>query len=123
MDGVRCLPRPTFLDQTHPRLLPPDTHRYQQLTTFEGYSENEVIQAERALGNRFPEFYRNFLLEMGKSPGELFCGSDYADLSELNKFKDAALELMAETDPDLTLPGDSVVFLFHQGSHRQALVP
>ena len=88
---------------------------YQHLTAFVGYPEAEVAATEARLGVRFPAVFRQYLLEMGKSPGELFVGSDLASLEKLEQFRSQALELLAETDPALTLPPEAVVFLFHQG--------
>ena len=86
-----------------------------RLTGFEGYSEAEVASAESELGMEFPELFRSFLLQMGKASGEMFCGSDLAGLSKLGEFRDEAARLMAAADPALALPGEAVVFLFHQG--------
>jgi hypothetical protein len=91
-----------------------EQHR-QRLTTFAGYSEADVADAEARLGVRFPTVFREYLREMARSPGDLFCGSDLADITEFEQFRADALELLAETDPALTLPPDAVVFLFHQG--------
>jgi hypothetical protein len=88
---------------------------YRRLTTFVGYSEAEVAAAEAQLGVQFPTVFRQYLLEMAKSPGDLFGGGDLAGLAELEQFRAAALDLMAETDPALILPPEAVVFLFHQG--------
>jgi SMI1/KNR4 family protein SUKH-1 len=88
---------------------------YRRLTTFVGYSEPEVAAAEARLGVRFPAVFRQYLLEMAKSPGDLFCGSDLPGIAEFEQFRLNALELMAETDPALTLPPEAVVFQFHQG--------
>jgi len=59
--------------------------------------------------------FRQYLLEMAKSPGDLFKGSDLAGLDKFEQFRANALKLLAETDPSLTLPPEAVVFLFHQG--------
>lgn len=88
---------------------------YRRLTTFVGYPENEVAAVEERMGVRLPAVFRQYLLEMAQSPGDLFKGSDLAELAEFEQFRADALELMAETDPALTLPPEGVVFLFHQG--------
>ncbi len=88
---------------------------YQRLTKFIGYAEADVAGAEARLGVRFPAVFREFQLEMGKSPGDLFRGSDLAGISEFERFRADAQELLAETDPALSLPADAVVYLFHQG--------
>lgn len=88
---------------------------YRRLTTFVGYPEAEVTAMEARLGLQFPVVFRQYLLEVAKSPGDLFRGSNLAGLSEFEQFRADALALMAETDPNLTLPSDAVVFLFHQG--------
>ncbi|NLE58521.1 MAG: SMI1/KNR4 family protein [Planctomycetes bacterium] len=88
---------------------------YRRLTTFVGYPESEVAAAESRLGVRFPAVFRQYLLEMGQSPGELFDGSETAGPAGFDQLRADALELMAETDPALTLPPEAIVFLFHQG--------
>jgi len=88
---------------------------YQRLTNFVGYPESDVVAVEARLSVRFPTMFRQYLLEMAKSPGDLFCGSDLAGLTEFDQFRVDALTLMAETDQALVLPADAVVFLFHQG--------
>jgi hypothetical protein len=88
---------------------------YRRLTTFVGYPEPEIAAAETRLGVRFPAVFREYLLEMGKSPGDLFRGSNLAGLADFEQFRADALALLAETDPALTLPPEAVVFLFHQG--------
>ena len=88
---------------------------HRRLTTFAGYSALEIAGAEARLGIRFPVVFRTYLQEMAKSPGDLFRGSDLAGIAGFERFRDDALELLAETDPALTLPRDAVVFLFHQG--------
>jgi hypothetical protein len=86
-----------------------------RLTTFIGYSEDQVAEVEGRLGVRFPAVFRAYLTEMGASPGDLFRGGDMADIATFDGFRAEALALMAETDPGLRLPPDAVVFLFHQG--------
>jgi hypothetical protein len=88
---------------------------YRRLTAFVGFPEAEVAAAEARLGVRFPTVFRQYLLEMAKSPGDLFRGSDLAGLNEFEQFRTDALALLADTDPALTLPPEGVVFLFHQG--------
>ena len=90
-------------------------HHYRRLTTFAGYSEQEVAQAERRLGVCFPGVFRHYLLAMGKSRGELFNGSDLATLDELEEYHTFARKLLAATDPGLRLPSKAAVFLTHQG--------
>jgi hypothetical protein len=104
---------PPYVFHDTPQELIAAHHR--RLTTFVGYSEEEVAGAEGQLGVRFPVVFRAYLREMGRSPGDLFRGSDLADIAGFDRLRDAALALMAETDPGLTLPPDAVVFLFHQG--------
>ena len=88
---------------------------YRRLTTFVGYSDAEISEAEARLRVQFPVVFRTYLREMGKSPGDLFCGSELAGLADFEQFRRDAMELLAETDPALTLPAEAVVFLFHQG--------
>jgi hypothetical protein len=88
---------------------------FQRPTTFLGYPESEVASTEARLGIRLPAVFRQYLLEMAKSPGDLFRGSDVAGITEFEHFRTNALELLAETDPTLALPPEAVVFLFHQG--------
>ncbi|NIQ00865.1 MAG: hypothetical protein GWM98_25325 [Nitrospinaceae bacterium] len=92
-----------------------DQH-YQHLTSFVGYSQLEVETAEKFLGLRLPTLFRTYLLEMGRSPGDLFCGSDLAKgPADLMSYKKYAQEKVAEADTNWTLPREAVVFLSHQG--------
>lgn len=91
-----------------------DAH-YRQLTIFSGYAESEVASAEERFGFRFPLVFRQYLLEMGKSCGDLFRGSDLAGIEGWESFRDDANALIAEVEPGLILPSDAAVFLFHQG--------
>ena len=59
---------------------------YRRLTTFTGYSEPEILQAEARLGARFPAVFREYLRKMAKSPGELFTGSDLAGIADFEQF-------------------------------------
>jgi hypothetical protein len=88
---------------------------YRRLTTFAGYSEGELVGAEERLGVRFPAVFRAYLLGMGKSPGDLFRGSEFAGIADFERFRGNALALVARREPNLALPHDAVVFLFHQG--------
>ncbi|MCE9568111.1 MAG: SMI1/KNR4 family protein [Planctomycetes bacterium] len=88
---------------------------YRRLTTFDGYSEAEVVAAEEGLGVRFPAVFREYLRVMAKSSGDLFRGSNRAGIAEFKQFRAGALKLLAETDPALALPPEAVVFLSHQG--------
>lgn len=105
--------RPEYVFRDTPRKLI-DQH-FRRLTTFVGYSEHEVLHAEERLSVQFPAVFRQFLLEMAKSPGDLFRGSQMAGIAHFEQFRAQALDLLAETDPLLSLPLESVVFLFHQG--------
>jgi hypothetical protein len=104
---------PPHVFRDTPQSLIKDHQRH--LTTFAGYSEPEVAQAEARLGVQFPVVFRTFLRELAKSPGDLFRGSDLAGPADFERFRTDALSLLAETDPALTLPREAVVFLFHQG--------
>jgi hypothetical protein len=86
-----------------------------RLTTFAGYPEVDVAAAEERLGVRFPAVFRQYLLEMARSPGDLFRGSDLARPHQFARFRSDALELLTAADPALALPREAVVFLFHQG--------
>lgn len=91
-----------------------DRH-YQRLTTFVGFPESEVAVAEERLGGKFPDIFRQYLLQMGKSPGDLFRGSHLAALDELQQYREDALELLEDMDFEPDLPENAVVFLDHQG--------
>lgn len=104
---------PPYVYRDTPRHLIERHHR--RLTTFVGYTEAEVAEAEARLGLRFPAVFREFLRQMARSPGDLFRGGDLAGIAEFEQFRADALELLAETDPTLPLPADAVVFLSHQG--------
>jgi hypothetical protein len=104
---------PEYVFRDTPRRLM--EQHYQRLTTFEGYAEGEVADAETRLGLRFPIVFRQYLREMARSPGDLFRGSDLAGIAEFEQFRADAQRLLAETDPALSLPPEAVVFLSHQG--------
>jgi hypothetical protein len=118
LEGVRerlramALAPPYVYRDTDEQLIEAERRR---LTQFLGYEEEEVAAAEGRLGFRFPAAFRTYLREMAKSPGDLFRGSDLARLSELEQFRESALEVMRESNPALTLPDDAIVFLSHQG--------
>ncbi len=103
---------PYVFRDTPPELI---EQHHRRLTTFAGYSAREITDAEARLGICFPAVFRTYLREMAKSPGDLFRGSHLAGIADFEQFRYDALELMAETDPALTLPRDAVVFLFHHG--------
>lgn len=91
-----------------------DAH-FRRLTTFVGYTPAEVEAAEARLRLTLPPVFREYWLRMAKSPGDLWRGSNLARLDDLTAFRDAAQELMSETDPAIQLPCDAIVFLFQQG--------
>jgi hypothetical protein len=99
------------------RNTPPDLieQHHRRLTTFVGYSEAQVVGAEARLGVQFPEVFRTFLREMGRSPGELFSGSDLAGVGNFMKFRALAIRQVAASGKSLSLPREAVVFMFHQG--------
>jgi hypothetical protein len=82
---------------------------------FAGYAEAEIAGAETWLGFKFPADFRRYLGALGRAQGELFRGSDLAELGQLEQFREDALDLLSETDPTLSLPPQAIVFLFHQG--------
>jgi SMI1 / KNR4 family (SUKH-1) len=93
-----------------------DAENYQSLqTAFTGYSESQIAQAEERLRVAFPLVFRTFLRRMGEGHGDLFCGSDVADLAGLERFRENAQALMQESQVAEALPPNAVVFLFHQG--------
>ncbi len=91
-----------------------DRH-YQHVTQFAGYSEADIAAVETSLGVQFPSVFRAYLRLMARSPGGLFRGSDLAGIGEFPQFRQSALDLLAETDPTLSLPPQAVVFMSHQG--------
>jgi hypothetical protein len=103
---------PYVFRDTPPHLV--EAHR-RRLTTFAGFTEAEVAEAEARLGVRFPAVYRAFLREMAKSPGELFRGSDLARVGDFEQFRADALEMLSILEPPGMLPREAVVFLWHQG--------
>jgi hypothetical protein len=104
---------PAYVFRDTPKSLV-DQH-YRRLTEFKGYTSKEVDDVESRLEIRFPTIFRAYLLEMARSPGDLFCGSDLARISEFESFAAFATALIGETDAGLSLPSRSVVFLKHQG--------
>lgn len=83
--------------------------------TFAGYDTGEVEAAERALGVALPAVFRAYLQTIGRRRGDLFRGSDLADLGDFAAFKDDADALLHQSEADQPLPAGAVVFLFHQG--------
>jgi SMI1 / KNR4 family (SUKH-1) len=86
-----------------------------RLKTFTGFPEAEVAAAEARLGVRFPTVFREYLVQMGQSPGDLFRGTDLARVEEFEGFRASAEALLRETDPSFFLPPEAVVFMSHQG--------
>lgn len=86
-----------------------------RLTTFRGYSEEDIAAAELQLALKFSTVFRAFLREFGACRGDLFCGSHVAAPDEFARLRFDASTLMGETDAQLVLPTASVVFLMHQG--------
>ena len=105
---------PEHLVRETPRHLIEEHHG--RRTTFAGYTEAEVAEAEARLGMRFPAVFRAYLRAMAKSPGDLFRGSELAGVADFERFRADALAMLADADPSLTLPPEAVVFLAHQGS-------
>lgn len=100
-----------FLDTTRR-----DAERYlAERKTFCGFSEEEIAAAEARLGGEFPRVFRTYLRRMGRAPGELFCGSDLAEVADLAEFREVALELFRGSDVTTSLPTNAAVFLLHQG--------
>lgn len=110
---VAMAENPPYVFRKTPRHLI-DEH-YRRVTTFVGFSESEVAAAEARLAVHFPAVFRTYLLEMAKSPGDLFRGSRLASVENFEQFRIDALDLLSETDPTLSLPPEAVVFLSHQG--------
>jgi hypothetical protein len=79
-----------------------------------GCTADEISLLEQANGVRFPNIYRDYLAEMGRSAGELFRGSD-AFYDKLMHLRGWAKEMIDESASGFELPGDAVVFLMHQG--------
>jgi hypothetical protein len=87
----------------------------QRMTTYLGFSEQEVAGAEKRLGVRFPIMFRAYLLMMGKARGQLLCDSRVARVENFEEFRNDAIQLMSEAGLDEPLPPNAVVFLLHQG--------
>jgi SMI1 / KNR4 family (SUKH-1) len=111
--GLEAAARRPYVFRKTPRHLIEAHHR--RRTTLVGYTESEVAGAEARLRVQFPSVFREYLLEMAKSPGELFRGSDLAGVGDLEQFRTQAQEHLSWTDSALSLPAEAVVFLFHQG--------
>lgn len=105
--------RPPYVFKDTPPAL---AEAYQRrMTTFAGFSEREVRDAEERYAVQFPELFRTYLLEMGRACGDLFRGSDLAGIEDFSAFRNDALHLMQAADPILVVPEKAIVFLFHQG--------
>src|SRR5262245_13725031 len=83
--------RPYVFRDTPKHLI--DQHE-RRLTTFAGYTESEVADAEAQLRARFPDVFREFLLQMAKSPGDLFRGSDLAGIGDFERFRADAVAML-----------------------------
>lgn len=93
-----------------------DADRYlTKLKTFAGYSLAEIEFVERELNLTLPIALREFLLVFGSARGEFLAGEDLPTPAEWLEFRNDAQDLVRETDSNLTLPDDAIVFLFHQG--------
>lgn len=93
-----------------------DAQAYQQhKKTFLGYSDDDISAAETRLGLTFPSVFRAYLGTLGKHCGDLFCGGDLADLKTFEQFRSDAEKLLRESNVQHELPGNALVFLFHQG--------
>ncbi len=80
-----------------------------------GFSEPEIQTVESFAGTRLPETYRTFLAFMGRSCGDLFCGSDLPRPNDFPAHLLKAQGLLLEEQSGLSLPPRSVVILIHQG--------
>lgn len=88
---------------------------YDRLTHFKGFSEAEVCEIEAQLHGSLPALFRRYLCEMGRSPGDLFVGSEFIRPSGFVSFRDRALRMIRRKDPNATLSARAFVFLIHQG--------
>jgi hypothetical protein len=84
------------------------------LTDFD-CSESMVAAAEARWGVRFSTLFRQYLLELAKSPSTCFKKTDSLNLAESEQFWVDGLELLAQTNPALILSPEAVVFLILQG--------
>lgn len=89
----------------------------------QGCPQAEIDAIEASLGVVFTEMFRAYLRHMGKARGHLFRGSDIAQPSKFEEFRQFARELMHETSQSPELPTDAVVFLTRQGYQFTFLQP
>ncbi len=87
-----------------------------EMTWFEGFSENEVAQLESTLKVKFPIFFKLFLGEFGKSLHTFipFRGLDVGSGDYLSRYQEAQ-DLLEECEVASFLTPDTVVFWFRQG--------
>lgn len=83
--------------------------------SFTGYTQEQISAVEAQLNVRFPQVYRAYLRIMGKTHGDLFCGSNIASLSDYASHREFAQELITDEELDWALDDKAVVFLEHQG--------
>lgn len=81
---------------------------------FRGCSNEEVQEIEAFYGIKLPEAYHLFLKKMGKSAGVFMAGTDMF-FGHLFELREAATELLEESDTDYVLPKEMFVFSMHQG--------
>ncbi|MCA2208805.1 SMI1/KNR4 family protein [Nocardia rosealba] len=91
-----------------------DRHRA-RLTTFEGCTDAELEAVEKRIGGRFPEVFRQYLLQMGEACGDLFRGSDRGGIRCFDRLCDDAREIVEDVGGRWTLPPDAAIVLTHQG--------
>lgn len=107
---------PPYVFRDTPRYLI-DQHE-RRLTTFAGYGESEVAEAEARLHSRFPDVFREYLLRMAKSTGDLFRNSELAGPDDFERFREDAVAMLAKGRTPRTLPPEATVFMWHQDRVR-----
>ncbi|MEQ9668818.1 SMI1/KNR4 family protein [Coleofasciculus sp. G2-EDA-02] len=81
---------------------------------FRPCTEEEVLALEQQLKVSLPAAYREFLLWMGHSTGELFAGSQW-NYKKIIRLQTGAKEILERNSFPEPLPDDAFIFWMHQG--------
>lgn len=86
------------------------------LRTFEGISDSDVIKLEIECRGRFPRSFKKFLKEMGASCGQLFYGCDLCPVNtSQERMKALAEEILEEEGIVNFIKPSDFIFCFFQG--------
>lgn len=84
-------------------------------TEFEGLTPKEIQDLELSLRRSFPDDFRQYLLELGRNCGELFCLGQDINPEKFIEYQEWAKEIIEDEQIDSFLTGNTIIFFFHQG--------